>query len=142
MKEYAAAKRFMDTDTAPEKNYDLLYCVEIPIIRLGVIYQFKIWDIESMSILVKANSSILPWLKRGCMLNMKYYSTDAVHPYRNYNTEIRYVRRQENSRLKGHYLVGLVIVENDSQSIMSWPYRSDGPQVLPFDNAVRNTWRA
>ena len=76
------------------------------------------------------------------MLNMKYYSTDAVHPYRNYNTEIRYVRRQENGRLKGHYLVGLEILENDSQSIMSWPYRSDGPQVLPFDNALRNTWRA
>jgi hypothetical protein len=142
MKEYVAAERFMDSDTAPEKNYDLYYCVEIPISRLGVIYQFKIWDIESMTILVKGNSGILPWIKRGCVLNMKYYSTDTVHPYQNFNTEIRYVRRHEHGRLKGHYLVGLEIVESDGQAVISWPYRPDGPQALPFDDILRNTWRA
>ncbi|MBN2061878.1 MAG: hypothetical protein JW882_15820 [Deltaproteobacteria bacterium] len=142
MKENAAAERLTDSGTAPEKSYDLYYCVEIPISRLGVIYQFKIWDIESMSILVKGNSRVLPWLKKGYVLNMKYYSTDPENPYRNFNTEIRYVKRQENGRLQDHYLVGLEILESDGQSVISWPYRPDGPKMLPFDDILRNTWRA
>jgi hypothetical protein len=142
MKENATAERFTDSGTTPEKNYGLYYCVEIPISGLGVIYQFKIWDIESMSILVKGNSLILPWIKKGYVLNMKYYSTDPANPYRNFNTEIRYVRRHEQGRLKDHYLVGLEILDSDGQSVISWPYRPDGPKTLPFDNILRNTWRA
>ncbi len=142
MKENAAAERFTDIGITPEKNYDLYYCVEIPISRLGVIYQFKIWDIGSMSILVKGNSRILPWLKKGYVLNMKYYSTNPANPYRSFNTEIRYIRRQEHGRLKDHYLVGLEIVESDGQALISWPYRPDSPKMLPFDNILRNTWRA
>ena len=113
MKEYAVANKVVERRSEPRKKVDLYYSVEIPISELGVVYQFKIWDTKSPSIfvVVKENSGILPWLKVGDRLNMKYYSTDSLYPLEYLDTEIRNITKHDQGPLKGHYLVGLEIVD-------------------------------
>ena len=124
MKEYALDHRLKETRSEPGKRPDLYYSVEMSVDGLGVIYQFKIWTVqsESMFIIVKENSDILKCLKAGDTLNMKYYSSDSVYPLEYMDTEIQDITKQEQGRLKGHYLVSLVIVESPDHDKIHWPY--------------------
>ena len=135
MKEYALANKFMEREPGPGEKVDHYYSVEFSFEGLGVIYQFKIWKIVStvMSVLVKENSGILPWLKVGDKLSMKYYSKDFVHPFENLNTEIRHITKQDQGRLKGHYLVGIEIVRRQDHHKRHWPYLSNRSPIFPFD---------
>ena len=109
MLEYAVAERLVERSYVPWHDLNKYYSVEITIDGLEYVYQYKIWNMESKSmfVLVKGNSGILPWLKVGDILNMKYYSTDIVHPFENLDTEIQYITHQTQGRLQGHYLVSL-----------------------------------
>ena len=94
------------------RDLDQFYCVEIPV-RVGIIYQFKIWQTEPMfmMILVKDNSKFLSLLDKNSKYNMKFYSDDFLYPYQELVTKIRDISLQENGRLRGHYLVSLEIIE-------------------------------
>ncbi len=94
------------------RDLDQFYCVEIPV-RVGIIYQFKIWQTEPMfmTILVKDNSKFLSLLDINSKYNMKFYSDDFLYPYQELVTEIRDISLQETGRLRGHYLVSLEIIE-------------------------------
>ena len=95
------------------RDLDQFYCVEIPV-QDKLIYQFKIWQIESMfmSILVKENSRFFSFVEINSKFNMKYYSEDFLYPYQELVTEVRDISLQESGRLKGHYLVSLEIIED------------------------------
>lgn len=95
------------------RELDQFYCVEIPV-RDKLIYQFKIWQTESMfmSILVKNNSKFLSMVGINSKFKMKYYSEDFLYPYHELVTEIRDISSQESGWLKGHYLVSLEIIED------------------------------
>ena len=95
------------------RNIDQFYCVEIPV-NEKLIYQFKIWQTESMFmlILVKENSKFLSFVEINSKFNMKYYSDDFLSPYQEIVTEIRDINLQECGRLKGHYLISLEIIED------------------------------
>ena len=54
----------------------------------------------------------MPHLKTGDILEMKYYTRDSAYPFENVRTAIRHVTKKIQGRLKGHYLVGLEILEN------------------------------
>ena len=138
MNEYSTANRLSEGSLVLNRNMDEYYCVEIPIIALGVIYQFKIWQINSlvMSILVKWDSDLFHWIKIGDRLNMKYYSTDSIYPYQSLDTEIRYINRQNLGRLRGHCLVGLEIMEGKDRGEIHWSYRLNAAQVFPFSASV------
>ncbi len=120
MQEYAVAERLVERSYGPWKELDRYYSVEIAMDGLEVVYQYGIWSVESTSmfVLVKEDSGILPWLKVGDILNMKYYSTDIVYPFENLDTEIQNITKQAQGRLKGHYLVGFEIID-----------RSDSPFI-------------
>ena len=66
---------------------------------------------ESINVLVNKDSSVLPLLKVGDTLDSKYYSSDSAYPSKNMRTVIRHITKNTNGRLKGHYLVGLKIIE-------------------------------
>ena len=138
MKEYASVDKLVDRRSEPRKKVDQYYSVEIPISELGVVYQFKIWNIESTSlfVLVKEDSGILPWLKVGDILNMKYYSTD--YPVEYLDTEIRNITKQDQGRLKGHYLVGFEILDSQDQNKIHWLYRSNKTQISLFNMLLMN----
>ena len=92
------------------------YSVEMAIKGLDLSYQFRTWNAAStpMCVLVKEGSDILPRLKVGETLNMKYYSTGSVHPPEYLETAIRHITKNDQGRFKGHYLVGLEILESQN----------------------------
>jgi hypothetical protein len=93
---------------------DDYYSAEFVVDGLEVSYQFKIWERapKAVSVLVKENSNILQLLKVGDTLNVKYYSITSAYPSEWQRTAIRHITRNDQGRLKGHYLVGLEIIEN------------------------------
>jgi len=113
MYEHALADNLLESVLLEnDRNLDQFYCVEIPV-RDKLIYQFKIWQTESMfmSILIKDDSKFLSMVEINSKFNMKYYSEDFLYPYHELVTEIRDISLQECGRFKGHYLVSLEIIE-------------------------------
>ncbi|MFC1838292.1 hypothetical protein ACFL1N_01830 [Thermodesulfobacteriota bacterium] len=99
------------------RDLDQYFCVEIPV-RVGIIYQYKIWQKETMfmAILVKEDSDFLSYIEEDSKYNMKYYSRDLFYPHQELVTEIRDISYQERGRLKGHYLVSLEILEDAEEA--------------------------
>ena len=89
------------------------YSVEFSV-NGGASYQFKIWDTPSMSmcVLVREDSALLSQLEVGHTLKMKYYSNNDICPTEYLATEIRHITKTDEGRFKGHYLVGLELLEN------------------------------
>lgn len=94
--------------------FDQFYSVEFSIAGHYLPYQFKIWNLapQSMYVLVKESSEILGCLKAGDIVRMKYYTTDSLCPTKDLDTKIEYITKEDHGRLKGHFLVGLMIIEN------------------------------
>jgi len=90
------------------------YCsAEFLIDGLELPYQFRIQDISApcLYVLVKENSDIVSRLKVGETLNVKYYSASSS-PTKGYQkTAVRHITKNDRGRLRGHYLVGLEILE-------------------------------
>ena len=95
---------------------DQYYSVEIPIKGLPYTFQFKIWDRSSkgVCVVVKENSEFLKYLKVGDIFDMKYYGEDPREPVENLKTKVRHISKDEGGRFKGHYLVGISILEQQS----------------------------
>ncbi len=93
---------------------DDYYSAEFVVDGHDVSYQFKIWEKapKAVSVLVKENSRILQLLKVGDFLNVKYYSTRSAYPSEWQKSAVRHITWNDQGRLKGHYLVGLEIIEN------------------------------
>jgi hypothetical protein len=116
MKEYAVSNRLVERRSEPRRQPHQYYSVEFSTNALDLTYQFKIWNMSStsMCVLVREDSDILPCLKVGDTLNMKYYSTDSVYPSDYVQTAIRHITKDDQGRFKGHYLVGLEILESQN----------------------------
>jgi hypothetical protein len=93
---------------------DDYYSAEFVLDGLDVSYQFRIWEKapKAVSVLVKENSGILQLLKVGDLLNVKYYSSRSAYPSERQRTAVRHITWNDEGRLRGHYLVGLEILEN------------------------------
>jgi len=97
-----------------EKGTAEKYCsAEFLIDGLELPYQFRIQDISApcLYVLVNENSDIASRLKVGETLNVKYYSASCIPPKGYQKTAVRHITKNERGRLKGHYLVGLEILE-------------------------------
>lgn len=79
-------------------------------------YQFKIRDVTSsgMGILVKEDSGAFKNLEVGDVLDMKYYPLNSLDPPDYLQTEIKHITKDETGRFKGHYLIGLSILEKQT----------------------------
>ncbi len=97
----------------PRTLADKFCSVEFSANGLATIYQFKLRDLSSKGacVLVKDDSELIKYLKRGDRYKMRYYPTEASGPKAELNTEIRYITKDENGRYPGHYLVGLSILD-------------------------------
>lgn len=112
-KGYTVLDRNINERSGGRGGSNLYHSVEFSIESLGIPYQFRIWENakESMNVLIKEDSSVLPLLKVGDTLDTKYYSVDSAYPSPNMRTVIRHITKSEDGRLKGHYLVGIRIIE-------------------------------
>jgi hypothetical protein len=92
---------------------DDYYSAEFVVDGLDVSYQFRIWEKapKAVTVLVKENSGILQLLKVGDLLKVKYYSSRSVYPSEWQKTAVRHITWNDEGRLRGHYLVGLEIIE-------------------------------
>ena len=91
------------------EGLDQYQSVEFSVDGLDTLYHFKIWHIHPQSniILVRNDSSILPHLRVGKSLRVKYYSQGKAFPAGIRETIIREISREEQGRFKGHCLVDL-----------------------------------
>jgi tetratricopeptide (TPR) repeat protein len=71
---------------------------------------------RSMCFLIKEGSDILPRLRAGDIVEMKYYSTSSAYTSEPRRTVIREITRDDQGPFKGHYLVGLEILEGFSEN--------------------------
>jgi hypothetical protein len=90
------------------------YSVEFTTSGLTAFYRFKLWNISlsGMCILVKEDSEVLHHFKIGDSLVMTYYLADSPAAHENLKTQIKHITKNEDGRFKGHYLVGLSILES------------------------------
>jgi len=97
----------------PRSLTDQYHCVEFQIYNLGSYYQFRIWDISNkgMCILVKEDSAVLNHIQVDDVIDMKYYPKEPNAPIEGMKTQIRHITKSEQGRFKGHYLVGLSILD-------------------------------
>ncbi len=105
---------FVEKRSEQRNIVDKFYSVEFALKGMDFVYQFKIWNMSSrgMCVLIKEDSVVLEHLKAGDVLDMKYYSSDASAPTEHLKTEIRHITRDDEGRFKGHFLVGLSILED------------------------------
>lgn len=98
---------------------DTFYSVEFQISGLDFIHQFKIFKTEdsSMIILAKEGSSIIKAIKEGDTIPMKYYSFDTLCPTKVMNTRIKGIKKEDQGRFLGHYVVQLSIEEETSREL-------------------------
>jgi len=113
VKDSSRPDNFVERRSEARKEPDSYHSVELSIDGMEFSYQFKLYNIasKSMCVVVKEGSEILPRLRVGDTLNMTYYSKDSPYPARSIATAIRHITKSESGRLKGHYLVGLEIIE-------------------------------
>lgn len=95
------------------------YCsVEFAIKELTCAYQFKLWDgdSESVHIVIKEGSDIMNWIKVGKKLDSKYYSIEQHSASDNFRTEISHIKKADEGRFRGHYIVGLSVESKAADS--------------------------
>lgn len=95
---------------------DQYHSVEFSLQGVDLAYQFKIWNTSStpMCVLVKEDSAILPRLKEGDTLNLKFHSNGSDYSTESLKTSIRHITKDQG-RFRGHYLVALEILEYPCQ---------------------------
>ncbi|MGD2125072.1 MAG: hypothetical protein PVG99_03275 [Desulfobacteraceae bacterium] len=113
MKEDFLAEKILDQRLEPQKGFDQYHSAEFSVDGLDLAYQFRIWNVApaSMCVLVKEDSDLLSRLKVGDTLDVKYYSPRSSCPSNYQKTAISHITKNDQGRLKGHYLVGLEILE-------------------------------
>ena len=104
-----------DRRSEPRTIMDQYYSVEFAIgDETPSLYQFKIWNMSpiGMCLLVKEGSDILKSLKVGDIVDMKYYTVEVSKPTNYMKTEIKHITKDDKGRFKGHYLIGISILED------------------------------
>ncbi len=91
------------------------HSAELVVDGLANAYQFKIWcmDAAPMCFLVREDSEILQRIREGDILPVKYYSHESPYPSDFISTEIRNITRTDQGPFRGHYMVGIRILEGD-----------------------------
>ncbi len=95
----------------PRRVVDEYYSVEVSIAGAENLYQFKIWNISTsgLCLLVRQDSDILPHLRVGETIQMKFYRDDASKPADFISTQIKHITKDDTGKFRGHFLVGLGI---------------------------------
>ena len=93
------------------------YRIEIKLIG-APIYQFRVQDVstDGAGILIKEDSKFLSMIEVGQIVDTDFISPDGTDPTGNYKAEIRHITKPNNGKNKGHFLVGLKILEKIDHS--------------------------
>jgi len=108
-----AINKSIDRRSEPRSIVDEYSSVEFSVSGIAFTFQFKIWEtsLSGMSIMVKEDSAILDDLKVGDILDMKYYPAKLSGDPIILKTEIKHITKDVIERIKGHFLIGLSVLE-------------------------------
>ncbi len=86
---------------------------EIKISRNDLGYQFKLQEIDDHQgcFFINANSAVLNILDVGTVLDMKYWTAEKIRLVKYVRAQIKNITRQKHEPFKGHYKVGLSILQ-------------------------------
>jgi hypothetical protein len=100
----------------PRSPVEAFYSVEIKLVDLDLIYQFRLRNLspKGACFLVKEGSEILQHLKVHQILDMTFYSTDKRNRSEIFRTQIEHVTGPEQGGIRGHYQVGLSLLQKVS----------------------------
>lgn len=104
-------ERRSEARSVPEKYTS----VELWSGALAPAYVFRIRDLSptGMGILIKEESEVIKELKVGGEIILAYRTSNREEAPRNLRTRIMHVTKKDEGSLKGHYLVGLCILEGN-----------------------------
>ena len=88
------------------------YRVEIKLIG-APIYQFRVRDVSTngAGILIKEDSKFLNLIEVGQIVDANFISPEGTDPIGNHKVEIRHITKPNEGKNKGHFLVGLKILQ-------------------------------
>ncbi|MGD8963837.1 MAG: hypothetical protein PVF29_07865 [Desulfobacterales bacterium] len=86
---------------------------EIRISRNDLGYQFKLQEINDHQgcFFINENSAVLNILDVGTVLDMKYWTAEKIRLVKYVRAQIKNITRQKHEPFKGHYKVGLSILQ-------------------------------
>ena len=113
MKQIKNGEQRPEKRSEPRRILDQYFSVEFSVSSTLPVHQFKVRDISptGIGILVNESSAILDHLEVGNVLEMKYNPRNSSDLPEYLKTEISHITKMEQGQYKGHYLVGMVILE-------------------------------
>jgi hypothetical protein len=87
--------------------------VEIKVANSVPVYLFKLRKVSlyKVCILVNKRSELLSCLKNGQTFKLDYFSTHTPNLKKPLKTKVKHITKEDQQPFKGHYLVGLSILE-------------------------------
>ena len=97
----------------PRTLVDEFYSVEFSIDEHHAVYHCKLWNISDrgMCLVIKEGSAIANHLKEEVLVTMKFLKTGSPGDTEVHRTRVVHVTRDTTGRFKGHYLIGLAVVD-------------------------------
>ena len=92
------------------------YRIEIKLIGQPI-YQFRVMDVSTTGagFLMLADSDFLSMIKIGKVINVNFISPKGSNPSGLHKTEIKHITEPKKDKNKGHYLVGISILDKLKQ---------------------------
>lgn len=98
-----------------ERTSITMSSVEFSANTLELVYQFKIIETSAsgMSFIIKEGSAVLGHMKEGMVIDMKFYPDGVREAPMFLKTKIMHITKSETSRYRGHYQVGIMLVDSN-----------------------------
>ena len=109
------------------------YRVEIKLVG-APIYQFRVNDVSSdgAGILIKEDSKFLNLIEVGQIVDADFISPDGTDPIGEHKTEVRHITKPNEGKNKGHFLVGLKILEKIDEFDCETSQEESASEILQY----------
>ncbi len=106
-------ENFTEKRSEPRKKADKYSSVEFITSDLIPAHLFPVYNVSAtgMGIIAKEGSAALKYLKVGRIMEAKFTLSKFGSGFENCKVEIRHITKDGEDRFKGHYLIGLSILE-------------------------------
>jgi uncharacterized protein YfbU (UPF0304 family) len=113
MAQHVIASNRLENKYRHLRKTDVHLRAEIKISRNDLGYQFKLQEIDDHQgcFFINENSVVLDILDVGTVLDMKYWTAEKIRLVKYVRAQIKNITRQKHKPFKGHYKVGLSILQ-------------------------------
>jgi hypothetical protein len=116
MKKDSSDTAAQDKRSIPRRTKLQNYRVEIQLVGQPI-YQFRVKDVSTKGagILIKNDSGFLNLIKVGQIVNVDFISPEGTEPSGFHKSKIEHITEGNRAGIKGHLLVGILILEKIDQ---------------------------